>query len=228
MDQVGEETLEVMKGASWYNKWLFAIMKPHLGKKVLEVGAGIGNFTEYLSSVSEVTAVDINDKYVDKLKEKLGKKVQVGYGDIEKGKYFFKNAEFNSVVCLNVLEHVQRDSAALKYIYELLAPKGKLVLLVPAHQLLFSELDEGLGHFHRYEKGSLETKLKKIGFKIVRIQYLNWWGAIGWFWFLKVMRKKQMPRGPVAIFDILGRIFLIPEKVISFPFGLSVLAIVEK
>src|SRR4030066_1845318 len=98
MDEVGEYTLQIMRLASWYNNWLFSAVEPYLGKEILEVGAGIGNLTALLSKKGQVTAIDINQSYVSDLKKRL-KRVDIGYGDAEKGRFFFKNRLFDTIIC---------------------------------------------------------------------------------------------------------------------------------
>ncbi len=228
MYKVGEYTLQVMKNAGWYNNWLFSFIEPHLGETILEVGAGIGNFTKLLSKKGKVTAIDIDDSYIPKLKKEIGKRASVGFGDIESGRYFFKNQKFDTIICLNVLEHIKNDKGALRNMYDLLSSGGRLVLLVPAHQVLYSKFDKNLGHYRRYDKEMAVKILREAGFKSVSARYLNWWAAIGWFIFLKLTGYKEIPEAEVGIFNYLGKLFLWPEKYITFPFGLSVFAIAKK
>lgn len=228
VDIVGEETLKTMKLVSWYNNWLLQTIKPHLGETILEIGAGIGNFTFDLAKYGKVWAVDIDSDYVYLLKKKENDRVHVGFGDIESGKVFFKNKQFDSIVCLNVLEHIKKDKDALKNMHFLLKKQGKLILLVPAHERLYSNFDKELGHFRRYTTKSASEKLKDTGFTKVDTRYLNWVAALGWFFFMKLLRKKRIPEGEVRAFDSLGKFLLLPERFIKLPFGLSVLAIAQK
>ncbi|KKQ52598.1 MAG: Methyltransferase type 12 [Candidatus Woesebacteria bacterium GW2011_GWA1_39_21b] len=220
------ETLEVMKEARWYNQWLFKMIKPYLGKDILEVGAGTGNFTRLLSKIGKVSVIDIEERYIKYLKK--NKNISSGIGDIEEGQYFFRNGLFDSIVCLNVLEHISDDLKALKNSQKLLKEGGTLVLLVPAHKILFSNFDKTLGHFRRYTTGELTHKLKSAGFTVITNRYLNWWAAIGWFVFLRLTGWRKIPKSEVGIFNYLGRLFLWPEKFIKFPFGLSVLVVAKK
>lgn len=228
MDKVGEYTLKIMRTASWYNSWLFELTKDHLGDEILEVGAGLGNMSRLLRKEGELTAIDINKDYVDSLRKKFKNSISAGFGDIETGKYFFQNRRFSTVVCLNVLEHIKKHNQALSNMYDLLEKKGRLILLVPAHQLLFSNLDKKLGHFRRYNKSEVKNLLKKAGFRIEEIRYLNWWAAVGWFVFLRIFGTQHLPISKVSLFDKLGKIFLWPEKFIEPPFGLSILAVAQK
>jgi len=228
-DVVGKYTLEVMQSATWYNDWLFRIVKKDIKGQILEIGSGIGNFTPLLAECGNVTATDYNARYLKDLKKRFKtKKVNVGFGDIEKGKYFFKHKKFDTIICFNVLEHIKNDSYALKNIFKLIKRDGKLLLLTPAHNMLFSEFDRQLGHYRRYSKSSLLKVIKRVGFTKVKIKYINWWSAVGWLVFLKLTGRKDIPKNNVKIFNYFGRLFLWPENFVKPPFGLSVLAQVSK
>lgn len=228
MEPNGEKTLQVMKEAVWYNEWLFSFLKPYLnGKTILEVGAGIGNFTGILKNYGKVTSIDYEEKYIKLLKKKGYANVCVGFGDIERGKYFFKKEKFDVIICLNVLEHVKNDEKALKNMLLLLKKKGKVILLVPAHRQLYSKFDREIGHFRRYTLKDVEDKIKSAGFRRLESRYFNWVSALGWFLFLKLTKNKSLPAGNVKLFDLFGKFLLWPEKYIKPPFGLSVLAIAE-
>jgi SAM-dependent methyltransferase len=222
----GRHTLEVMNEAQWYNKWVFSLIKNHLKGDILEVGTGIGNFADMLSKKGKVTAIDIDRGYIEELKKTTS--IDVGLGDIEKEKYFFGDKKFDSIVSMNVVEHIKRDENAIRNMYNLLKKGGKLILLVPAHQFLFSNFDEKLGHFRRYSKSEVERLVERAGFEDVSVRHINWWGAFGWFVFMKLSGRNSMPRSPVKIFDYFARALLFPEKFIKMPFGLSIIAIAEK
>lgn len=226
-DIVGEQTLEAMNFAKWYNHWLYEKFK-HLSKgDVLDVGTGIGNFTKIIKA-KQVYGIDPNEKYIKGLKKKFKGKVKVGYGDIEKGKYFFKNKKFDLLICLNVLEHIKNDHKALLNMSRLVKKGGSLVMLVPAHKKLMSNADVNLGHFRRYQRSGLTIKLNEAGFQNVNARYLNWWGAVGWYIFVTLTGIDVIPKDKVGVFDKLGKLFLWPEKFINPPFGLSVFAVAKK
>jgi SAM-dependent methyltransferase len=228
MKNIAYKTLETMALASWYNRWLFSQVKSRIGGRILDVGCGIGNFTPFLLTCGEVFGIDVDGKSMQRLNSKYKGKAKFGFGDIEKGSYFFGRRKFDSVFCFNVLEHIKDDSRALKNIFKLLSSGGSLVLIVPAHNFLMSGFDQKIGHFRRYSKDALKDKLLLAGFKEVSVRYLNWWAAIGWFLLMKLGRRKSLPDKSLRIFDLLGKVFLFPEKFISPPFGLSVLATAYK
>jgi SAM-dependent methyltransferase len=225
MDKVGEYTLKIMKKAKWYNLWLLSFFSKYLKGDILEVGAGIGNFSGVLKTYGDVTAIDISKKYLNEYKT-TG--IMCGYGDIEKGRYFFRQKQFDSIVCLNVIEHIENDRKAFENIYKLLKHNGVSIVLVPAHRILFSRYDKLLGHYRRYNISQLRETIKDLGFQTVGIRYINWWGAIGWFIYMKFFKRVDFPEKELGIFDIIGKYLLWPEKIMKLPFGLSILLIVKK
>jgi SAM-dependent methyltransferase len=227
-DLSGKSTLEVMQSAVWYNKWLYEKVKDYANGEILEIGVGIGNFTKLLLQRGSVTAIDTNRNYLDKLAKDTDIMADYGFGDIEKGKYFFKNKKFDCIVSFNVFEHIKNDQKALENSFNLLKKKGVMVCIVPAHEWLFSKFDRMLGHFRRYSKGQMRQKSENAGFEVIECSYLNWWGAVGWWFWLKLTGFSKMPQGPITIFDLLARLFLWPERYIKAPFGLSVFTIAKK
>src|SRR3989338_8239685 len=90
----GASTLESMSQAVWYNQWTLSKFKKYLRGEILDVGCGIGNFTNTLSKYGPVTGIDVNEDYIKNLQK--DKKIEIGLGDIEKGKYFFSHKEFDT------------------------------------------------------------------------------------------------------------------------------------
>lgn len=227
-DEAGEKTLESMGQAQWYNQWTLSKFKQYLKGDILEVGCGIGNFTKSLESFGKVWAIDINKEYIEEINKSSNKKAEVGIGDIEKGKYFFKEQKFDSIVCLNVMEHIKDDKAALNNLYSLLKKGGYLVLLVPAHQFLFGEIDKSIGHFRRYNKNQLFNIVSNIGFKIIQIKTLNMLGAIGWWLAARVLSNNKVDTKKIKLFNLVAPLILPLENIIEPPFGTSILLICQK
>jgi SAM-dependent methyltransferase len=215
--QTGQKTLEIMNRANWYNNWLINQISKYIKGDILEVGAGIGNFTSKLSRYGKVTAIDYDFSYKN-----------ANYGDIEKGRYFFGDKKFDSIVCMNVLEHIKDDKKALSNMFNLLKPGGKIILLAPAFQFAYSDLDKNLGHFRRYTKDQLSNLLKTSGYSLLTNRYLNWLGLVGWFINGKILRRKILPEKQLGIFDYTARPFLLLEELVNPPCGLSVLVIGKK
>src|SRR5881396_1734968 len=125
-DQVGAATLERMAAAPRYNRWMFDRLRPWVGRRVLEIGAGIGNMSAFLVDRERVVLTDTERYYLDRLRQRFA-------------------GRLDTVVCLNVLEHIEDDRASLRAMHDLLQPGGRLVLLVPSLRALYGTLDEALG-----------------------------------------------------------------------------------
>ncbi len=222
------DTLESMSQAIWYNQWTLKLFIKYLRGSILEVGCGIGNFTKTLTKYGQVTSIDINKDYLDSTKQLVKGKALIGYGNIEKGDYFFKDKKFDTVICLNVLEHIKDDQKVLKNLNKLIRTGGLLILLVPAHKSLFSEIDKAIGHYRRYHKDKLLKDIKHAGFNILKSRRLNFLGAIGWFWAGKILRQKTVDIKNIKIFNLFAPIFLSLEGLLEPPIGTSLLIIAKK
>jgi len=228
----GERALAVMGNARVYNEWLADLVRPFLKGHVLEVGAGVGNMSPFLYREGvDLTVCDVNENYLRKLKEVLKGKVRVARVDLAGGAKQLPLTKHDTVICFNVLEHVEDNNKALLNMKGWLKKGGRLLLLVPAHQWLYSKLDERLGHFRRYTKSDLERSLSEVGFRKMEVEYVNWVGALGWLVFVKLGRAEEMPMVGVRRFNHLGVLFRLLvglEKLMRFPFGLSVWAVAIK
>ncbi|MBI3103831.1 class I SAM-dependent methyltransferase [Candidatus Daviesbacteria bacterium] len=222
------QTLESMSQAVWYNQWTLKLFAKYLKGDILEVGCGIGNFTKSLLKYGKVWAVDINRIYISNIKKEQGDKVRVGFGDIAKGKYFFGKRNFDSIVCLNVLEHIEKDDTALKNLFDLLQNNGTLILLVPAHPFLYGEIDRSIGHFRRYSKKELLNIMESIGFNIIESWRINFLGAIGWFIAGRILNENKVENEKIKIFNLLAPFFLAIENIIEPPIGTSILVVAQK
>ena len=223
-------TLQRMKKLHRYNEWIFSNFRPFLGMRVLEIGSGIGNITRFLLDRELIIATDVEPKYVDLLKNTFGKykkfvieRLDISGTETER----YRSYRIDSVICLNVLEHIEEDMKSLKKICDLLEPGGRLLLLVPSHPLLYGSLDEHLGHHRRYGEKELKGKLETTGFKVISLKYFNRIGLLGWFLNSKILRRKRLPSFQLRIYNLLVPLFRL-EKFFPLPFGTSLLAVAEK
>ncbi len=224
------QTLQRMKKLHRYNQWIFSKFRPFLGRRVLEIGSGIGNITKFLLDRDLIIATDVEPKYLALLKNTFGKykKFMIEHLDIsgtETERY--RSYHIDSIICFNVLEHIEQDEKALKNIFNLLEPGGRLLLFVPSHPWLYGSLDRHLGHHRRYGKKELKNKLATVGFKLVSLEYFNRIGILGWFLSSKILRRKRLPSSQLRIFNFLVPLFKL-EKLLPLPFGASLLAVAEK
>jgi 2-polyprenyl-3-methyl-5-hydroxy-6-metoxy-1,4-benzoquinol methylase len=227
-DPFGQSTLESMSGAIWYNNWVLTKLAPYIKGDILEVGCGIGNFTNQLLGFGSVTAIDIQSDYIPGLSKELKGRALVGFGDIENAEYFFGKKKFDTIICLNVLEHIENDSRALKNLVQLLKPAGYLILLVPSGMRLYGEIDRSIGHFRRYSKEDLTAVLKKEGLRVKLTRRLNFLGGIGWWVAGRIFKSKTVRKDQVGLFNLLAPVILPIEDIIEPSFGTSVLTISQK
>ncbi len=227
----GFETLEVLEGADRYNEWIAESILPYISSPVLEVGSGTGNISQHFLSRSPLYITDSDNGLVKKLKEKFkGKKgVFIEYLDITQIPQGKLRSYFATIFAVNVLEHIENDSKALKNMSSLLRKGGRLVLLVPANKGAFTNLDKVLGHYRRYEKDELTERLTGAGFSVEKISYFNFLGLLSWIIRDKFERKNfHLKPYQIAAFDMVVPILKRVEKYIRVPLGISLVAIARK
>lgn len=228
-DQYGQSTLETMANARRYNDWLYGLISPWIKGVVGDVGAGIGNFLQmYKKDNFSVTAIDYNDSYLKKIRDSHPE-VKTFLFDLQsKSTPAGLLSSFDSVVSLNVLEHVPDISKALENIKSMLKPQGNAIILVPAFNFAYSSLDKNLGHIKRYTKKDLRYLINRAGLKEITSFYTNPIGLVGWFVFGKILKFPTIPKKSVSIFDWIFSPVLFIEKVIHPPFGLSLILVAQK
>jgi SAM-dependent methyltransferase len=220
------DTLETLEGTENYTSWILQLVEPHLGSKVLEVGAGHGTITEGLAHGGrQVTATDVSERCVGVLQDRFAGqpnvKVLAGSVDVAGA-----SGPFDTAVLINVLEHIEDDRQALRQLAGLLEPGGRLVLWLPAFAFLYSEFDRKIGHHRRYRVRDIRDKLLDAGLEPADIRYVNPVGAVGWFLIAKLLRRDPVTGRLTGLFDR----YLVPllkrlEEHFKPPFGQSVFAV---
>ncbi len=224
-------TLSLLEEAPAYNDWIFRKIRPFLGKDILEVGCGIGNLTGLLLRQGRVIAADVNEGYLRIVESKFRSHVNLQdlfLWDIQKASPKKLNTVIDTIVCSNVLEHVEEDDPVLQNFYQLLPAGGKLIVLVPAFQGLYNVLDRELGHCRRYHKKEVIQKLAGNGFRIRQVIYFNMFGIGGWFFNGTILRNRLLSWRQMRIFNQLVPFFIQVEKVIPTFIGQSLIAVGEK
>ncbi len=208
--------------------WLFDQIEPFIGQRILEVGCGLGNLTKHLLDYEVVVGIDISKSSIDHVNLTYAHQgnVHAVQCDVTSPDLLnLKSYLFDTVISLNVLEHIEDDILTLKNIYEILIPNGQLVLIVPAFPSLYGTMDKAIGHYRRYTSHDLKQKLGDVGFEIGTQKYLNPIGAIGWFVNGKFLHRTVPPVGQLKIFNRLMPLVVALEHWINFPFGLSIFSI---
>jgi SAM-dependent methyltransferase len=231
VEEVNTLTLSILEEAPAYHRWIVGKMSPWLGETILEVGCGVGHLTALLLRHGRVIPTDINGGYLQIVENKFRDHPNLKrtlLWDIRCPAPGELDGPIDTIVCSNVLEHIEEDEKTLGYFYQVLRPKGRLILLVPALKWLYNDLDRELGHFRRYSKGELQQKLEAQGFKIRYLIFLNGFGILGWFFNGTIMRRRLLPVRQVRIFNRLVPFLSRFEKVLRPAMGQSLIAIGEK
>lgn len=226
------EDQQRMARAKNYFAWQARLVTPELGRRVLEVGCGIGNFTATLLDRELVIALDIDPHCTDRLVHRYpsAKNLHVVTADAENFAYS-ELARFHpdSCVCLNVLEHIEDDLAALAGMASILDPGGVVVLLVPAFPSLFGPIDKNLGHHRRYTRRSVSKLASRAGLRVKRARYLNAFGFFGWWANAHVFHREAQSERQIEFFDR----YVVPlqsriEDIVAPPFAQSLFVVLEK
>lgn len=226
-DRTGNFEFEALRAANNYRRALLSEFSPFLKGDIIEVGAGIGQFTEVLLKspcVRHITAVEPDAEFCQEHRRAISGAtlVEGTVADLP------SNAAADAIVTVNVLEHIEQDQSELKSYAELLkARTGTLCLFVPARQEIYAPLDKDFGHFRRYSKPELREKLTRAGFDIVRLNYFNIVGYFAWWFIFRLMGSRSFKPSSVRRFDslVFPVVHFTESKILRPPFGQSLLAI---
>jgi SAM-dependent methyltransferase len=200
-DPAGLETLELFEQAPRFNRWLYDTIAPYCGGHLLEIGSGIGNISRLLlQQKGPVTLSDLRMEYCNRLRilfadrPNLSAVVQLdlslpGFEQV----YSDLLHRFDTVIALNVIEHIENDGLAINNCRKLLRQNGQLIVLVPAYMGLYNSLDRELGHFRRYSGNTLKKLLEAQGLSVTHTQYFNFAGIGGWWFSGSLLKKNSSP-----------------------------------
>jgi SAM-dependent methyltransferase len=221
-----------MSDAGRYNEWIYDLVRGHVGRQVVEVGCGIGNMTRYFLSAGGVVAFDLLPESVAwvRAKYRSATHLTVLQGDVCDPRFIagLGEASFDTVVSINMLEHVEKDALALRHMYALLEEGGYLLLFVPAGRYLYGSLDVALGHYRRYTRSGLARLAHSAGFEIVKLHHVNALGVVGWWANSRLLRRRILPKSQLRMFDRLASAVAAVERRFIPPFGQSLLCIARK
>ncbi len=203
----GPDILDALAATGRFNAWMAETIQPYIGRRVLEAGAGIGNLTHILSKRRErYVAGDIEAEYLAQLRARFQHRpaVEVRHCDLENPADFAPlSGAVDTVVCLNVLEHVEDDMLGLRNMYSVLERGGRAVVLVPHGPEIYGSLDKALGHFRRYSRDELQRKMEQTGFRVERILEFNRISRPPWYVTARILKRTTLSRFQLRIFDSL-------------------------
>jgi SAM-dependent methyltransferase len=252
-DPVGAATLEMLGGAPAFNRWMFDRISPWIGSRILEIGSGIGNMSRFLVGQGSVVLTDPKTEYLEVLQRTFVERrtAQRRTSDVPAtterrsgGDRRMNNlgivemtlpdvpaeligSQFDTIVCLNVLEHIEDDVGSLESMRTLLESGGRLVLLVPALPVLYGTIDAALGHFRRYTPSLLRSRFDRAGLTMLHLEYFNLAAVPGWWFAGRLLRRTMIPTTLLSLYDKFVPIFRL-ERFLPLRIGQSLIAIGER
>jgi len=227
----GRAILTSLATARRFNAWMAQVIRPYLGTRILEIGAGLGNVSRHLPKKEKLIVTDIDPVYLEILHEAFDDNdvVEVAKLDLTCPADFdaLGSAVCDTVVCLNVLEHIADDLAALRRMRTLLEPGGRLILLVPQHRWLYGSYDRHVGHCRRYTRRTLRAALQAAGYTVVRLRDFNFLSIAAWWLNSCLLRRTEMDRWQLKLNDMCVPLMRPLERVLPLP-GLSLIAVAER
>jgi 2-polyprenyl-3-methyl-5-hydroxy-6-metoxy-1,4-benzoquinol methylase len=218
-----------LREADAFTTWVVDEISPWLGKNVLEVGCGIGTYTGLLAKLSDrVTGLDCEERFVNEARRRLKEvsNVTILRGDVtSKDCLQLGRSGFDTVILLDVLEHIQYDFSLLIELYDYLAPGGQLILKVPGITSLMSSMDRAIGHWRRYSKTSLASVVRQAGFEVVDLRQFNAFAVPGWWLNGRVLRRRVPPAGQIAAFNRIVPLIRRVDRVAARLCGISLLCV---
>jgi 2-polyprenyl-3-methyl-5-hydroxy-6-metoxy-1,4-benzoquinol methylase len=228
--QYAADDLETMQEAKRYSAHLFGLLRPHVGTRVLEVGCGIGTMSRQLADVAEiVVGIEPNPNCVDRVRHEMDghPRFTLRVCHLEEcDPAELASHRFDTVVCVNVLEHIEDDVAALRAFRDVVRPGGRVLVWVPAIQAAYGPLDAELGHHRRYSKPTLRAAFEAAGLELSMLRYTNPIGLVGWMFNAHVTKSRAHSLDQVRLFERFVAPWALPlERLVTPPIGLSLVAV---
>lgn len=226
----GDE-LDAMEEAQRYHCWILRHFRPYLGKRIMEIGAGTGSFASIL-----IESAPHSEFFLFEPAANLFPLLERRYQHDARVRTYNASLDAraaslapDTVVMVNVLEHIEDDLACLRQTFSVLAPGGNLLLFAPALPALYGSLDRAFGHFRRYGRTELLTKLQEANFRVHKVRYFNFVGVATWFFSGRILKRTTVPVRDVRFYDL----WIVPpaswlEQRWEPPLGQSVVAIAQK
>jgi SAM-dependent methyltransferase len=225
------DDLHTMREARRYQAHLLSLFRPYIGSRVLEVGSGIGTTTQALVEIADlVVGIEPNGSSIAHLLQTVGNhpRFHLHACHLEEcDRTDLVAARFDTVLCVNVLEHIEDDEQAVQGFAEIVAPaNGHVLIFVPAIAAAYGPLDAALGHHRRYSKRSLARMFDRAHLDLQVLKYTNPVGLLAWMFYTYVTRRAAHSPRQIALFETLVAPWALPlERIVPVPVGLSLVAV---
>ena len=232
-DRYAAEDLETIEVARRYGEHVFSLFQPYIGRRVLEVGCGIGTMSRKLAQLADViVGIEPNAACIERVSAAMRDepKFSLRPSHLEEcDPRELATHEFDTVYCVNVLEHIEDDVEALRMFREALVAGGRVLIFVPAVQAAYGPLDAELGHHRRYSAAQLSGAFLEAGLEPLSMRYTNPIGLLGWFYNKYVTKARVHSVGQMKLFERLVAPWALPlERFVHPPIGLSLVAVARR
>jgi glycosyltransferase involved in cell wall biosynthesis len=228
-DAPGAAMLARLRRAPRFNAWMADVVRPYCGNRVLEIGAGIGNLTQQLIPRKRYVATDLDPLHVATLRTLRRDRpyLVASRCDVTDSLSFPRPADFDTVICLNVIEHIEDDRQAMANLRGALQDGGRAIVLVPYGQWNFGTLDTAVGHFRRYGRDDFRRLAEAAGFQVETVLSFNRFGTVGWLLNGRILRRRNFSLLQVKALNLLTPIFRMVDRVVPLP-PLSIIGILRR
>jgi glycosyltransferase involved in cell wall biosynthesis len=224
----GQKDLIDMEAAPKYTEWTLERTKRYMSNPLLEIGSGIGNNVRILMQYTDVIATEIDPTYLQVLRNAYfntpGVEVRA-WDATQLPPPDLPQAE--TILCSNVIEHIQDDQAVVTNADQVLKPGGRMIFIVPRGEKLYSSLDSAIGHVRRYDADRLRGLFAHLGYEIDELFTLNKIGVLGWWYRGKVAKQQAIGRFGLKAFNVLVPVFKLIEPLLPWK-GLSMVVVARK
>jgi SAM-dependent methyltransferase len=215
------------------NRWVVGAFAPYIGQSLLEIGIGHAGYYNYLPPLTSYVGLDIDATTVAEARVRYPDRqfVQADAADPALPE-LLAGTPIDTVLCVNVLEHIERDRETIASLLRILTPGGHLLLFVPAFRQLYTDLDRLAGHVRRYSRAEVAALVPSAGYEIARLAYFNPIGGLGW-WLNGLISHRSLETkevtGQVRLFDT----WILPVSRLVDPltspfFGQSVVCVIRR
>ena len=224
----GHKDLIDMEAAPKYTEWTLARTRPYVGELLLEIGSGIGNNVRILMQYTDVIATEVDPVYLQVLRN-----AYLNTPGVEVCEWDATQPpptdlpQPDSILCSNVIEHIEDDQAVIRNADQALKPGGRMIFIVPRGEKLFSSLDTAIGHYRRYDKQSMCQLFENVGYNIEECFTLNKIGVLGWWYRGKIAKQQAIGRAGLKAFNMLVPIFRLIDPLLPWK-GLSLVVVARK
>lgn len=230
VEPYGRGVLNNLTGTPQYVSWMTQLLRPYLGDRVIEIGAGLGLFSSRLMARRlRYVAAEAEPLYLHALRNRFLRTPNVAVMQIDASdprQLAIIPEMFDTALCLNVLEYLERPAEALAGLGKLLNEGGRLVVLAPQGPWLFGSVDRSMGHKRRFRLAGLRTMIEQAGMDVERVHHLNKFSIIAWL-LGKLLRRKHISKPFLKIFDKTVWLWRLIDPFLPWP-GLSLVVVARK